>query len=670
MEKKNENKESTTPITSQISDLLPKEIIEEISSPKFKSDKLITSCLKNNSENNNPPVNNINRPKPCGRFSSTKNLPLSYQQNQTINQVNPIQQSQQMKTIQNIQMIPNFQSGNLSDYALPQNANNIYNSPTKNFVPIIPRRRNVQSGTTLNYSSCFNENQIQNIQMLNKIRVPIHSSTNTLPLANKLGISINNQMINPLSVPIGNQIINQNNPALFRQNQSMGIGAMNIVNPINNYFPNNSKMNNSGIPYVQQNISTQSYLINTQFPMGVQNPNFNPQINQPNLNMNISQNINANINTNLNQRFNSQINQSNQISQKELDTKLESLIQYKTFKALLQISGQKLFIQLIKTCKGSLHFQKMLTSSSPSRKEISILVQIININLIDIMCDCYGNYFLQKFFPLCIRTERIIFLKEIQPNFSFISNNMYGNHCLQSLILMQDSEEEKQIIKDCVNPNELSSLCMGANSCHVIEKIIKIIPESERDFINTFVIGSAYNLCLDPNGIYIIREFIKNIEDPIIKSSLVLIFETQTLKLSTDQFGNFAIQDIINKLGERYCHNILNEIKKNIVAVSMGKFSSNVVDCIIKFYYENNIEIFYFLINFIFMEQFNLSEMLKNKYATFVIENSLMLLFSNTTETAPEKLVILRNKIYNYLVSIPLIKEKKNVWKILSEVKL
>ena len=79
--------------------------------------------------------------------------------------------------------------------------------------------------------------------------------------------------------------------------------------------------------------------------------------------------------------------------------------------------------------------------------------------------------------------------------------------------------------------------------------------------INNYIIGNAINLCLDPNGIYVIREFIKNLKEPINKTSLVLIFETKTLKLCIDQFGNFAIQDIINKLGESKCKNILKKIK-------------------------------------------------------------------------------------------------------------
>lgn len=625
MEKKKKDKEPNNPFVSPISNLLPTEIIDEISSPKFKSDKMVTSCLKvNNANKDDNPIKSL-KPPENNRFQSTKNLALVSQINNKNRQSQSIQPMEQnINFPQKINSMNKFQSGQLLRYSnIPQNFYNFSSDyPNKNFVPILPRR-NVQSQTNLNFSSFPYDIQTQN----NQINNPIYNYRNNLQINNQLRRQYNNPMMNSLNTQMNIQNFNPNYNPLSMQNNNM-INRNNI----NNFLINSPQLSNQPLTMINKIPNSQPYIINSQYN--------NPQ------------NIN------------------NELNEKELEAKLESLSNHKSFKSFIHASGDNLFIQLIKNCKGSVHFQKMLICSPPTKKEINILVQIFMPILFDLVCDCYANYFMQKFFPICSKSDRIVFLKAIKPNFYYISNNLYGNHCLQTLFLLQTSGEERKIIKEFISPKELPQLCLGANSCHVVEKIIKIIPENEREMINTFVIGNAYKLSFDPNGIYIIREFIKNIEDPINKSSLVLIFETQTLKLCSDQYGNFVIQDIINRLGENYCKRIISEIRKNILILSLDKFSSNVVDCLIKFYYENKMECFHEVVNFIFMKHCNLSQMLKNKYSTFVIENCLLLLLDKNRNKEDEKLFSLRTKIYNYLVSIPLLKEKKNVWKILTEAKI
>ena len=82
---------------------------------------------------------------------------------------------------------------------------------------------------------------------------------------------------------------------------------------------------------------------------------------------------------------------------------------------------------------------------------------------------------------------------------------------MQCLISLQNTNEEKELIKLCVQ-NNLKELCFGGNSSHVISKIIKSLKESDRQYINTFVANNLIELCMDSNGICVVKEYIYNVK--------------------------------------------------------------------------------------------------------------------------------------------------------------
>ena len=114
------------------------------------------------------------------------------------------------------------------------------------------------------------------------------------------------------------------------------------------------------------------------------------------------------------------------------------------------------------------------------------------------MCDYYGNYFLQKFFPFCTHKHRLDILYSIKNGYIEIANNICGNHSLQCLISLQTSKEEKELTKNYIQ-NNLKELCYGGNSSHVISKIIiikslKNMVQKNLMFILAFIHNNLYNV--------------------------------------------------------------------------------------------------------------------------------------------------------------------------------
>lgn len=60
-------------------------------------------------------------------------------------------------------------------------------------------------------------------------------------------------------------------------------------------------------------------------------------------------------------------------------------------------------------------------------------------------------------------------------------------------------------------------------------------------------------------------------------------FEKECMEIVQDPFGNYAIQHVLEVYGSSLSIGIINEIKNNILSLSMQKFSSNVVEKCIEY---------------------------------------------------------------------------------------
>ena len=515
----------------------------------------------------------------------------------------------------------------------PINGVNRYNI-ISNDINVNKNRTNFDFGDFFqngNKNNGFNHNfNYVNTINNNKINYPVNGNDiNLFPRNNGVNNFINKDFqnlfynLNPLNNSMNNFRNNNRNNHINNSNNKFN-EYFNIANNNNiningngNFINNFSNINNNNINYHK-----------------IQNHN-KPNINHNgNINLNLNLNQNGNDNNfnikNINQTMNDKnINDNIDFNDAQIDylfTQLFSLP--KEVCILLYIINKKgvdFFINLTKTIKGSKYLQNILQTSPPKDLEVALVTKIICANYKEIMCDYYGNYFLQKFFPFCNHHQRIDILISIKSDFINIANDICGNHSLQCLISLQNTNEEKEIIK-LYTQNNLKDLCLGGNSSHVITKIIKFFQESERQYINTFVIENLIELCIDPNGICVIKEFIYNMKSDNYIKLVLSMFEKETRKLTFNQFGNYVVQEIIRFYGYNYCKNIINNLIINLVEFSLSKFSSNVIDFLVQYLSKKQFWEFCNILRIIFLEEKNFKEMIKNKFSIYVIENCLDLL--------------------------------------------
>ena len=80
------------------------------------------------------------------------------------------------------------------------------------------------------------------------------------------------------------------------------------------------------------------------------------------------------------------------------------------------------FEKLLKSCSGSLYLQEL--AENISEEEINLIFKKLLTKIKQIMCDSYGNYFLQKIIEKTNSNQRINLLNNIRDDFINISKDI------------------------------------------------------------------------------------------------------------------------------------------------------------------------------------------------------------------------------------------------------
>ena len=181
---------------------------------------------------------------------------------------------------------------------------------------------------------------------------------------------------------------------------------------------------------------------------------------------------------------------------------------------------------------------------------IDLLIDKIKLYFEKLMCDVYGNYFCQKLYIKSTYKQRLLILDSIKDSFISISKTKSGSHVAQSLIEQSITSEEKMKIMNFMKNYELE-MALDNEGTHVLQKIIQIFPEGERQSL-TDVLCKSENvniLCKDLKGISVIKRLIcfNNEENNRIK--LVNAIYDSCLEIVKTSSGSYILQFLLEEWG-------------------------------------------------------------------------------------------------------------------------
>ena len=518
-----------------------------------------------------------------------------------------------------------------------------------------------------NNSNINNSQLVTNPQMNKSINVPQNIMPNQITFLqnNPMNISTINYTNNyyppnfyPFMIP--QQI---NNPLNHSSIYSLNNSSMNTTTSFSNYeksLDNNMTNNlifNQNLLFNKNNIIYPNYN-NNSFCGDIEKNNFliqNPQFhNNSFINNNIINNNNNGKNkkrkTNQNISINITNNKKNNLFNANAELEM-LLIQVK--KILIKI--QKIdtsvyskckgnFEQIIRTHKGSRIFQNYLKNTHYDI--LHLIFSEIKNKLTELLKDNYSNYFCKKLFRNLSQKDRIEYLTIIQPELNILSKDSIATYPIQNIIEELGSKNEKNIFYLGIK-NYIDNLAYNIYGARILEKILAYFEDEFKQEIIEYICENFLELAYNNNGICLVKKILLMTHKKELHIKLKKLVFDNALNLIVHQYGNYAIQIIIENWDETDLKEILEIYENKYIFLSNQKFSSNVMERILE-KSEKNLENY---INEI-SKGYNLNELLKNKYGNFVIKKAYDLANGNLKkklgESINENLKLLDNtKIVN-----------------------
>ena len=547
-----------------------------------------------------------------------------------------------------INLLYNLHNNNINDSSIIDRNNN-------NFLI------NINKIKDNNYNSDIYNNIISNnINNYNNI-------INNNNLSFSLGQNPSNNNIN--IIQFKNNNLNNINiiPNLTQIKNSNGINNINLsnINEINSIF----NINNIN------NISNQNIIFNpNDINLSNLNQNLNyynslNQINNIKNNLDIAQ-INNNINC-INIIKNNFINNSNIINNNFYQKNIELLLNNDKYTLNDNKSNKNIledFMKYIKnlsmplvkflcTPKGTLEIQKKLGKSNTECK--ILLVKLLNKEgLTVIMKNTYGNYFFQQLIKGAEEIIISLIISYIADTFIEISEDSSGTFSIQALLNEISSIADEQKVLNYIKNHEME-MAFNKNATYVIQKIVLLFPDIHRVYLNEIIINNLRDLCIDSNGICLIKNFIKTNTLINDKKRIIIEIIKNFVILAESPFGNYGIQFLMDNWDRNELNDIKNKIMENLYNLSVQQFSSNVVEKSIEIFDDEYREI---IIKKLCFES-NFINLLKNKFGRFVLGKAINYMKSNLKN---EFELYLINNINNNIYSN---KDKNKVKKFVMKLK-
>ncbi|KAL7716190.1 Pumilio domain containing protein C4G8.03C [Entamoeba marina] len=257
------------------------------------------------------------------------------------------------------------------------------------------------------------------------------------------------------------------------------------------------------------------------------------------------------------------------------------------------------YVSLSKEHHGSRGVQQTI-ENGPAEKREEIWESLKNY-VVELSSDLFANYVIQKVLEFIPESRRDI-PKKMRGYVLKLTLHMYGCRVVQKA-MEYAPDNDRRLMFDELRGN-LVRCIEDQNGNHVIQKCVE---KGDKQMY--------WDCCKHPYGCRVVQRVIECVDYKYVEDLLKKI-EPHSLSLTEDQYGNYVIQNILERKFPNGHRNILVRIRGNIVRLSMGKYSSNVIEKCFKF--ANSTERAEIL-NEIYKDN-GLLQMMQDQFANYVVQ--------------------------------------------------
>ncbi|KAI0700403.1 ARM repeat-containing protein [Cytidiella melzeri] len=239
---------------------------------------------------------------------------------------------------------------------------------------------------------------------------------------------------------------------------------------------------------------------------------------------------------------------------------------------------------LCKDQHGCRYLQKKLEEGVPEHRDMIFRETFGHFPELMIVSDPFGNYLCQKLLEYSTDEQRNLICESVAQDLVNISLNMHGTRAVQKMIDFLSTRRQTDLNCNTQIHSIIVALSLHVvvlikdlNGNHVIQKCLnKLVPE-DNQFIYNAVAANCVEVATHRHGCCVLQRCIDHASEPQ-RVQLVNEITYNALTLVQDPYGNYVVQYILDLNDSRFSDAVIRQFTGNVCALSVQKFSSNVIE--------------------------------------------------------------------------------------------
>ncbi|XP_060198856.1 putative pumilio homolog 8, chloroplastic [Lycium barbarum] len=252
-------------------------------------------------------------------------------------------------------------------------------------------------------------------------------------------------------------------------------------------------------------------------------------------------------------------------------------------------------------------------------EDVQIIFNGIIHYILELMKDPFGNYLVQKLLTVCNDEQRmqlVLMVTKDPGELVKTSRTTHGTRVVQKLIETMRTRLEISLVIRAIQPGILN-LMMDVNGNHVIQRCLHCLSKDHNKVIFDVASKHCVDIATHRYGCCVLNKCITYSTGKQREKLLVEIC-SNGLKLAQDPFGNYVVQFIIELKIPSVAAMLLSQFEGRYVYLSRQKFSSHVIEKLLKCFEESRSRI----INELVSEP-HFDQLLQDPFANYVIQSAL-----------------------------------------------
>ncbi|KAI0651425.1 ARM repeat-containing protein [Trametes meyenii] len=271
--------------------------------------------------------------------------------------------------------------------------------------------------------------------------------------------------------------------------------------------------------------------------------------------------------------------------------------------------------QLCKDQHGCRYLQKKLEEGVPEHRDM-IFRETFN-HFADLMTDPFGNYLCQKLLEYSTDEQRNVICESVAQDLVNISLNMHGTRAVQKMIDFLSTRRQIHSIILALSLHVVV-LIKDLNGNHVIQKCLNKLAPEDNQFIYNAVAANCVEVATHRHGCCVLQRCIDHASEHQ-RVQLVNEITYNALTLVQDPYGNYVVQYILDLNDNRFSDAVIRQFSGNVCALSVQKFSSNVIEKCIRVAEHNTRKM---LIGEL-LNRTRLEKLLRDSYGNYCVQTAL-----------------------------------------------